>query len=108
MRTREALTLRNKAVRTAKKMGHNPTMVVHTGAMELWACTNQGCNVVMDCWDDPAVYNGTMPKVKCKGQPSTWHNATAQPPAPHKKIFIALSFCGLFFLLWFIASQIPR
>ena len=76
MRTKDALKLRNKAVRRSKKMGHEPTLVVNTGAMELWACGKEGCKVVMDCWDDPAGYNGPMPHTKCLGKLGSWHNHT--------------------------------
>lgn len=76
MRTKKARRLRNKAIRMSKKMGHEPTMVVHTGAMELWACAKRGCRVVMDCWDDPAGHNGPMPHTKCLGTRVPWHNYT--------------------------------
>jgi len=63
MRTTEAARNRNRMVRRAKKMGHDPILLSNSGAMELWVCRN--CQSVMDCWDSPTQTNGPMPHVAC-------------------------------------------
>jgi hypothetical protein len=69
MRTHKARGARDRAVVSAIFSGHDPQRLTHSGAMELWVCKN--CNVVMDCWDNPAVVNGPMSRTRCRGATRT-------------------------------------
>ena len=65
MRTREARRMRNRALKDARKQGHNVALISKSGAIELYGCLND-CDVTMDIWDSPAIVNGSMPSVKCR------------------------------------------
>lgn len=69
MRTHSARKARDRAVVSATFAGHEPHRLTCSGAMELWVCKR--CNVVMDCWDNPTVVNGPMPRVRCRGSART-------------------------------------
>jgi hypothetical protein len=69
MRTHSARRIRDKAVVAATLAGHEPVKLTLSGAMELWVCRN--CDVVMDCWDNPAVVNGPMSRTRCRGATRT-------------------------------------
>ena len=64
MRTSEARYMRDKAIRNARKQGHNVALISKSGAIELYGCLND-CDAVMDIWDSPAIVNGSMAEVKC-------------------------------------------
>jgi len=64
MRTREAKRMRDKALRDARKRGHNVALISKSGAIELYGCLNN-CDAIMDIWDSPAIVNGPMPEVEC-------------------------------------------
>ena len=66
MRTREARKLRDRALKDARKHGHNMCLISKSGAMELYGCLNQGCNDTIDCWDSPSIVNGPLPHVPCR------------------------------------------
>tara|TARA_Y100001951_G_C11272555_1_gene259733 strand:- start:366 stop:683 length:318 start_codon:yes stop_codon:yes gene_type:complete len=65
MRTNEAKRTRDKALRDARKHGHDVTLISRGGALELYGCYN--CNDVMDIWDSPAIVNGPMSHRACAG-----------------------------------------
>ena len=69
MRTHSARRARDNALVTATLAGHEPVRLTLSGAMELWVCKN--CDVVMDCWDNPAVVNGPMSRTRCRGATRT-------------------------------------
>ncbi len=69
MRTHSARRARDNALVTATLAGHEPLRLTRSGAMELWVCKN--CDVVMDCWDNPAVVNGPMSRTRCRGATRT-------------------------------------
>ena len=64
MRTSEARYMRDRALRNARKQGHNVTLISKSGAIELYGCLNN-CDPIMDIWDSPAIVNGSMAEVKC-------------------------------------------
>jgi len=64
MRTREARRMRNRALRRARKQGHNVALISKSGAIELYGCLND-CDLTMDIWDSPAIINGSMHNVRC-------------------------------------------
>jgi hypothetical protein len=64
MRTSEARYMRDKAIRGARKQGHNVTLISKSGAIELYGCLNN-CDAIMDIWDSPAIVNGSMAEVRC-------------------------------------------
>jgi hypothetical protein len=66
MRTREARRNRDRAIRTAKKNGHNVALISKSGAVELYGCLHQKCNDTMDCWDAPAIVNGELAHRRCE------------------------------------------
>lgn len=63
MRGRKAKKVRDNALETAKFSGHDPLLLVRSGAMEVWVCKN--CDDILDAWDRPAVVNGRMPYTRC-------------------------------------------
>jgi len=65
MRTREARRMRDRALKDARKQGHNVALISKSGAIELYGCLND-CDLIMDIWDSPAIVNGPMPNVKCR------------------------------------------
>ena len=74
MRTREARRMRDKALRNARKQGHDVTLICKSGAIELYGCLNN-CDAIMDIWDSPAIVNGSMAEVRCpdgRQSPSPW------------------------------------
>ena len=74
MRTREARRMRDRALKDARKQGHNVALISKSGAIELYGCLND-CDSIMDIWDSPAIVNGPMPEVKCRDgrqSPSFW------------------------------------
>ena len=74
MRTSEARHMRDKALRNARKQGHNVALISKSGAIELYGCLNN-CDAIMDIWDSPAIVNGSMAEVKCpdgRQSPSPW------------------------------------
>jgi len=74
MRTNEARRMRDKALRNARKQGHNVALISKSGAIELYGCLNN-CDAIMDIWDSPSMVNGSMPEVKCRDSrqsPSSW------------------------------------
>jgi len=74
MRTSEARYMRDKAIRGARKQGHNVALISKSGAIELYGCLNN-CDAIMDIWDSPAIVNGSMAEVKCpdsRQSPSPW------------------------------------
>ena len=74
MRTREAKRVRNRAVRNARRHGHDVALISKSGAVELYGCLNN-CDAIMDIWDSPAIVNGPMHEVKCRDgrqSPSFW------------------------------------
>ena len=74
MRTREARRMRDRALRDARKQGHNVALISKSGAIELYGCLNN-CDAIMDIWDSPAIVNGPMSEVKCRDgrqSPSFW------------------------------------
>ena len=66
MRTREARKLRDRALKDARKHGHNMCLISKSGAIELYGCLNRGCNDTIDCWDSPSIVNGPLPHVPCR------------------------------------------
>jgi hypothetical protein len=64
MRTSEARYMRDEAIRSARKQGHNVALISKSGAIELYGCLNN-CDAVMDIWDSPAIVNGSMVEVRC-------------------------------------------
>jgi hypothetical protein len=74
MRTSEARRMRNRALRRARKQGHNVALISKSGAIELYGCLND-CDLTMDIWDSPAIINGSMHNVRCwdsRQSPSPW------------------------------------
>ena len=74
MRTSEARYMRDKAIRNARKQGHNVALISKSGAVELYGCLNN-CDAIMDIWDSPAIVNGSMAEVRCpdgRQSPSFW------------------------------------
>ena len=65
MRTREARRMRDRALKDARKQGHDVALISKSGAIELYGCLNN-CDTIMDIWDSPAIVNGSMPEVKCR------------------------------------------
>ena len=71
MRTSEARRMRDRALRDARKQGHDVALITKSGALELYGCRNK-CDAVMDIWDSPAMINGPMAEVECPdGRPSS-------------------------------------
>lgn len=68
MRTRESRKLRDKALKDARRHGHNMCLISKSGAIELYGCLNRGCNDTLDCWDSPAIVNGPLSHVKCRSE----------------------------------------
>jgi len=66
MRTREARRMRDRALKDARRQGHDVALIAKSGAIELYGCLND-CDAIMDIWDSPAIVNGPMPEVKCPG-----------------------------------------
>ena len=64
MRTREARRMRNRALKDARKQGHDVALISKSGAIELYGCLNS-CDAVMDIWDSPAIVNGSMAETSC-------------------------------------------
>ena len=65
MKTREAKRVRNRAVRNARRHGHDVALISKSGAVALYGCLNN-CDAIMDIWDSPAIVNGPMHEVKCR------------------------------------------
>jgi hypothetical protein len=63
MKYRKAKKTRDNAIVSATFSGHDPMLLVHSGAMELWVCKN--CDALLDAWDRPAIVNGPMPYTRC-------------------------------------------
>ena len=68
MRTREARKLRDRALKDARKHGHNMCLISKSGAIELYGCLNKGCDDTLDWWDSPAIVNGPLSHVKCRSE----------------------------------------
>lgn len=66
MRTSEARRMRDRALKSARKHGHDVALISKSGAVELYGCLND-CDSVMDIWDSPAIVNGPMAESKCSG-----------------------------------------
>jgi len=74
MRTKEARRTRARALKGARKHGHDVALISKSGAVELYGCLND-CDAVMDIWDSPAIVNGSMAEVECpdgRQSPSPW------------------------------------
>jgi len=74
MRTREARRMRDRALKDARKQGHDVALISKSGAIELYGCLNN-CDAIMDIWDSPAIVNGSMAEVGCpdgRQSPSPW------------------------------------
>ena len=74
MRTSEARYMRDKALRNARKQGHDVALISKSGAVELYGCLND-CDAIMDVWDSPAIVNGSMADARCpdgRQSPSPW------------------------------------
>ena len=69
MRTNEAKRTRNRALKDARKHGHDVALISESGALELYGCYNKNCNDIMDIWDSPAIVNGPMSHRPCTGIP---------------------------------------
>lgn len=65
MRTSEARRMRDKALKRARKQGHDVALITKSGALELYGCRNK-CDAVMDIWDSPAMINGPLAEVECR------------------------------------------
>ena len=66
--------MRDKAIRGARKQGHDVALISKSGAVELYGCLNN-CDAIMDIWDSPAIVNGSMAEVKCpagRQSPFSW------------------------------------
>jgi len=66
MRTKEARRMKARALKNARKHGHDVALISRSGAVELYGCLND-CDAVMDIWDSPAIVNGPMAEAKCPG-----------------------------------------
>ena len=66
--------MRDRALKSARKHGHDVDLISSSGALELYGCLNN-CDAVMDIWDSPAIVNGSMAEVECpdgRQSPSPW------------------------------------
>lgn len=66
--------MRDRALKSARKHGHDVALISSSGALELYGCLNN-CDAIMDIWDSPAIVNGSMAEVECpngRESPSPW------------------------------------